>query len=250
MSINFSKNPLYKIVVPVSHLVLFAGIYFTGITFLQIILALLIFLVCDFASNVGYHKLLSHRAFVAKKWVTPTLSMINVLSMIGDPLSWVATHRTHHKYSDTELDPHNRAVGRWYAYYGWFFDDKNYNIGPMVIKDLLKEYKWMPVLQRYTAIIPVVFYTLLFIISVPVAVTVLLGSLLNVHKLLYLNGMGHDINSDGKPAPINNQFAAIWVAPVFMHLNHHTVPYLYDYSTPDVPDRTVWIIENILMEKQ
>lgn len=34
-------------------------------------------------------------------------------------LSWVKNHRVHHKYSDTDADPHNASRGFFYSHIGW-----------------------------------------------------------------------------------------------------------------------------------
>jgi stearoyl-CoA desaturase (delta-9 desaturase) len=32
---------------------------------------------------------------------------------------WVRYHRVHHKYSDTDADPHNVHRGLFFCHYGW-----------------------------------------------------------------------------------------------------------------------------------
>lgn len=38
--------------------------------------------------------------------------------------NWVQLHRIHHKYPDTEADPHNSKRGFFFAHIGWYMVDK------------------------------------------------------------------------------------------------------------------------------
>lgn len=38
---------------------------------------------------------------------------------------WVRDHRQHHKYSDTDADPHNAARGFFFSHIGWLMSRKH-----------------------------------------------------------------------------------------------------------------------------
>lgn len=40
-------------------------------------------------------------------------------------ITWVRDHRAHHKYSDTDADPHNSTKGLFFSHIGWLMMDKN-----------------------------------------------------------------------------------------------------------------------------
>ncbi len=44
----------------------------------------------------------------------------------GPPLHWVAEHRLHHRYSDTDKDPHNSRKGFWFAHVTHLFYHKEF----------------------------------------------------------------------------------------------------------------------------
>ena len=69
--------------------------------------------------TLGYHRLLSHRAFKTSKWLERFFATCGALSAEFGPIEWVGTHRQHHKFSDTELDPHNIHKGFWWSHFGW-----------------------------------------------------------------------------------------------------------------------------------
>ena len=67
--------------------------------------------------TILYHRLLSHRSFVCPAWLEFTMAFFAHIMMVGPAIVWVANHREHHKYTDTELDPHSpyyRGVFRAY----------------------------------------------------------------------------------------------------------------------------------------
>ncbi len=91
--------------------------------------------------TIGYHRLLTHRSFSCSKaveyfWVLPAY-----LAFEGSPIWWVTIHRSHHRYEDTELDPHSPGHGLAHAYYGWMFAPTySYPVDPgSQSKDLLSD---------------------------------------------------------------------------------------------------------------
>jgi fatty-acid desaturase len=85
--------------------------------------ALVLFLVTTFltmlGTNLGYHRLLTHRSFQCHLWLERLLSLLGSFSMQGGPCVWTAVHRAHHKHSDGSGDPHNAARSKLWAYFGW-----------------------------------------------------------------------------------------------------------------------------------
>jgi len=76
--------------------------------------------------TVGYHRLLTHRAFRTYPWLERTFAVLGSLAVQGSVLDWVADHRKHHAHTDREGDPHSPHVGHgngvsglWYAHVGW-----------------------------------------------------------------------------------------------------------------------------------
>lgn len=67
--------------------------------------------------TVGYHRLISHKTFKCPKWLHDLLMIGGGLPFYGPAIVWVANHREHHRYSDTQFDPHSpyyRGVLRAY----------------------------------------------------------------------------------------------------------------------------------------
>lgn len=85
------------------------GLYFCAVAsqwqlFLISILLAPVFMF--FGHNIAIHRLFSHRSFKTHRWVEILLGISSLFVGFLGPLAWVATHRHHHFYSDSERDFH------------------------------------------------------------------------------------------------------------------------------------------------
>jgi stearoyl-CoA desaturase (delta-9 desaturase) len=87
------------------------------------------YLISAVGITVGFHRLLTHRAFQTYSWMERTLAVMGSLSVQGSVLDWVADHRKHHAHADEEGDPHSPHVGHgsglrglWHAHTGWLLE--------------------------------------------------------------------------------------------------------------------------------
>lgn len=68
----------------------------------------------------GAHRLWSHNSYKATWPLRIYLMLCQTLATQFSVYSWVRDHRLHHKFSDTELDPHNSNRGFFFSHIGWF----------------------------------------------------------------------------------------------------------------------------------
>jgi stearoyl-CoA desaturase (Delta-9 desaturase) len=87
------------------------------------------YLVTAVGVTVGFHRLLTHRAFATYPWLERTFAVMGSLSVQGSVMDWVADHRKHHAHTDVEGDPHSPHVGHgsgmaglWHAHTGWLLE--------------------------------------------------------------------------------------------------------------------------------
>jgi stearoyl-CoA desaturase (delta-9 desaturase) len=76
--------------------------------------------------TVGYHRMLTHKAFQSGKTVEYFWAIAGSMAVQGPVIAWVADHRKHHAHTDEEGDPHSPHVGQgsglkglWFAHVGW-----------------------------------------------------------------------------------------------------------------------------------
>lgn len=64
--------------------------------------------------SVGYHRYLSHSMFECNRFWQFVLTFFAHIMMVGSAIEWVSQHREHHRYSDTESDPHSPTFQGWF----------------------------------------------------------------------------------------------------------------------------------------
>jgi stearoyl-CoA desaturase (delta-9 desaturase) len=67
----------------------------------------------------GYHRLWSHQSYKAGSPLQLYLATAGAACFQGSILEWCRNHRTHHRYVDTDLDPHSIEKGVWHSHMGW-----------------------------------------------------------------------------------------------------------------------------------
>ncbi|XP_050051516.1 acyl-CoA Delta-9 desaturase-like [Dermacentor andersoni] len=76
-------------------------------------------------SSVAAHRLWCHRTFKAKLPLRIMLMIANCFALQNDIYEWTRDHRVHHKFSDTDADPHNINRGFFFAHMGWLMCKKH-----------------------------------------------------------------------------------------------------------------------------
>jgi stearoyl-CoA desaturase (delta-9 desaturase) len=98
-----------------------------------------------FGVTIGYHRLLTHRAFQTSKPVEYAFAVLGTMSVQGPVIGWVADHRKHHAHTDQEGDPHSPHVGHsglkglYWSHMGWLFETQGRARGSRYAKDLCED---------------------------------------------------------------------------------------------------------------
>ena len=98
----------------------------------DIFVFVLMYLIAGFGITIGYHRLMTHRAFQSYKTIEYLFAIAGSMAVQGPVIDWVADHRKHHAHSDVEGDPHSPHVdagdgwlgslsGLYHAHMGWLF---------------------------------------------------------------------------------------------------------------------------------
>lgn len=72
-------------------------------------------------TTVAYHRALAHKAVSLNPVVEQALIACAVGNGSGDPRTWVAAHRHHHRHSDTENDISSPMHGFWWSHLRWLW---------------------------------------------------------------------------------------------------------------------------------
>ena len=102
-----------------------------GIGWPEVFAMLAMYALAGFGVTIGFHRLLTHRAFQAPRPVRLLLAILGSAAAQGMAINWIATHRRHHQLSDRDGDPHSPHMhgndrlgllrGLWHAHVGWCF---------------------------------------------------------------------------------------------------------------------------------
>jgi stearoyl-CoA desaturase (delta-9 desaturase) len=106
----------------------------------------LTYLLTGLGVTVGYHRLLTHRAFQTHPWTAYLLAVLGSMAVQGPVIDWVADHRKHHAHTDREGDPHSPHVGEatglrglWHAHVGWLFSTQGQATKRRYAADMLED---------------------------------------------------------------------------------------------------------------
>jgi stearoyl-CoA desaturase (delta-9 desaturase) len=146
---------------------------------------------------------------------------------MGGPISWARMHRWHHRYSDTNEDPHTPKKGIITAYYKWLLDPPN--VPPFVIKDYLKDSKLI-FIEKHSKKIVLLTLILIFSVNYTIGLSFMLAMVLTFHSEMFINAFMHkDIK--GKFTAINSVILAPFSGGSTLHKNHHDSPGSPNFST-------------------
>ncbi len=121
---------LAGVVVPfVGTLVAIVMLWNSAVDLSDLIVLVVMYMLTAVGITVGFHRLLTHRAFASYPWVERTFAVLGSLSVQGSVMDWVADHRKHHAHTDREGDPHSPHIGHgsglsglWHAHVGWLME--------------------------------------------------------------------------------------------------------------------------------
>ncbi|XP_060524508.1 acyl-CoA Delta-9 desaturase-like [Cylas formicarius] len=75
--------------------------------------------ISGFGVTGGAHRYWTHKCFKAKLPLKIILLVCYSVAGQNTLKEWVRDHRVHHKFSETDADPHNSKRGFWFSHVGW-----------------------------------------------------------------------------------------------------------------------------------
>ncbi|XP_053597383.1 acyl-CoA Delta-9 desaturase [Microplitis demolitor] len=130
-----SSKPVYKreivwfnvAVFSLLHIGALYGAYlmFSSAKLLTTFYAFVLYMCSGIGITAGAHRLWSHRSYKAKLPLKIILMIFNTLAFQNSIYEWSRDHRVHHKYSETDADPHNATRGFFFSHVGWLLCKKH-----------------------------------------------------------------------------------------------------------------------------
>ena len=132
------------------------GLLWVGWSWTAVVIATALYLLRMFAITAFYHRYFSHRTFRTSRVVQFIFAALGNSSIQRGPLWWAATHRHHHRHSDTEEDAHSPVTkGFWWSHIGWMTSSRNFPTNYQDIRDFAK-YPELVFLNRFDLIVPAI----------------------------------------------------------------------------------------------
>ncbi len=203
------------------------------------------YLITAVGVTVGFHRLLTHRAFATYAPVERTLAVMGSLSVQGSVMDWVADHRKHHAHTDVEGDPHSPHVGHgsglaglWHAHTGWLLQTQGQADWRKYARDLYDDPamrrigRWFPVFVLLSLLAPTLAGFLLDGFTIGAAVRGLIwGGLVRIflvhHVTWSVNSICHFFGRrrfDIDDRSTNVAWLSLLSLGESWHHNHHAFP--------------------------
>ncbi|XP_063822412.1 acyl-CoA Delta-9 desaturase-like [Ostrinia nubilalis] len=75
--------------------------------------------------TAGAHRLWAHQAYKARWPLRVILTVLQTMAFQNHIYEWVRDHRVHHKFTETDADPHNAKRGFFFSHIGWLMVRKH-----------------------------------------------------------------------------------------------------------------------------
>ncbi len=198
------------------HLVFLAGLFYVPwpLSIATIIMSQIIYV--GLCGTVYYHRVVAHKNPIIP-WIENGLLFLSWIGASGSAIAWAGTHRKHHRYVDTEKDPHcPKYVGVLRAYWYSSGGDDIVRYAPDLLRKPLylfqhKYYFLFLLIAHGLGLLVLSFQMYWAFLVVPAFLMWFAGSTVNVFC--------HDKNG-----PINIPLLGVIHAGEGWHSNHHQNP--------------------------
>jgi len=197
--------------------------------------------------TAGSHRLWAHRSYKARFPLRCLLAIFQTLAFQNDIYEWSRDHRVHHKFSETDADPHNATRGFFFSHMGWLVMKKHKDVitkgKDLRMDDLMADpvvrfqrKHYLPLVVLICFGIPTVIPWLLWGESLWYSYFIcgILRYVFTLHCTWLVNSIAHSFGMkpyDTNINPSENLFVSIGAIGEGFHNYHHTFP--YDYSTSE-----------------
>lgn len=89
---------------------------------------IVLFITRTIITSIGYHRYFAHQSYKTSRSFQFILGSLCWLNAQGSPLWWAKIHKIHHRFCETDQDPHNYNRGFFYAHIGWLLTDKYFTM--------------------------------------------------------------------------------------------------------------------------
>lgn len=172
--------------------------------FFIVFIAFFVGVMSSIGVTAGSHRLWSHHSFKAKWPLRVILALWQTVGVQFSIYNWVRDHRLHHKYTDTDADPHNSSRGFFYSHIGWILKTPHpefeAKVGTVDMSDMEADWVVMWQYRLYVPLVAILSYILPTVIPwwlwgedllVAHLVAAQLRQVLTLHSTFLINSAAH-----------------------------------------------------------
>lgn len=212
--------------------------------------------------TAGAHRLWAHKSYKAKKPLRVFLALCFAGAGQNDIFEWARDHRVHHKYSETDADPHNASRGFFFSHMGWLMckkhpdvilKGKNVDTSDLLEDDVVvwqrKYYKWQVLI--FNTLLPTFLPSYWW--NIPLRHCLLMSTIrymISLHLTWLVNSAAHLSGSrpyDVRIGPREQNFWKVWNFLGEMYHNYHHV-FPYDYKASEYGWFGQWNISALFID--
>uniref|UniRef100_A0A0A9Y5R8 Acyl-CoA desaturase 2 n=1 Tax=Lygus hesperus TaxID=30085 RepID=A0A0A9Y5R8_LYGHE len=199
--------------------------------------------------TAGAHRLWSHKSYKANAPLRLLLMIMNSTMFSNSIYAFVRDHRVHHKFVDTDADPHNSKRGFFYSHMGWLMVKRlpvtKERVKQIDMSDIERD-KIVMFQRDYQALLMPLF-TLVIPTLIPVyfwgcdpweafLVCGIARWAITLHGVWAVNSFAHLYGYQSYDTSLSarqNVYVSFWAFGEGWHNYHHAFP--WDYKTSEYP---------------
>jgi fatty-acid desaturase len=193
-------------------------------TFFEWIVSFILYLIFfTLGGTIAFHRLLSHRSFKCNPILEKFFTVLGTIGGNGSSITWVAIHREHHRFSDTDRDPHRASKGFFKIQFLSMLEVPSFRYVPDLLRSkfhlFLHKYYWLVNLTYVLFLSLFDLNAVIYAYLVPAILVWHAGSLVNTinHKIGYRS-------YETKDNSVNNVILGYLTSGEGWHNNHHARP--------------------------
>ncbi|MDO6499071.1 acyl-CoA desaturase [Photobacterium sanguinicancri] len=208
--------------------------YYVGFDWAQCLMLLLAFSYCGLSITAGYHRLWSHKAYEANRFLKVIFAIGGAFALQNSILHWSSDHRVHHRHVDNnDKDPYSAKRGFFYSHIGWMLREyqasryTDYSNCRDLQKDNIvmwqhRNYAWLALLTNFG--IPLLFGLIHGDVLGALLLVGVVRLVLSHHTTFFINSLAHIWGSQpytDKNTARDNGFLAFLTFGEGYHNYHH-----------------------------
>ncbi|HZU78825.1 MAG TPA: acyl-CoA desaturase [Acidimicrobiales bacterium] len=202
--------------------------FVTGMSLKSLVLAAVLYVTRMFFVTAGYHRYFAHKTYSMNRVAQCLMAIGGITAAQKGPLWWAAHHRAHHRYADTDRDPHSPRGGFWWSHVGWILSREWKGTDTSLITDLTR-YPELRVVDRLQWLGPWALGVLCYVIDgwTGVVVGLAWSTVALWHATFSVNSLAHLIGRRRYATPDdsrNSWLIALATLGEGWHNNHHHYP--------------------------